>query len=283
MSPETPSVRILKDGRRLVRRHSLLVRAAHWLNLLAMGVLLFSGLQILCAHPAFYWGEDSRFAAPAAAIVSDVGADGEARGRLIVGPLRLATTGFLGASKAAGGELQPRAFPSWLTLPSELDLGAGRRWHFFFAWVFVLNGLVYLLHGVLTGRFGRELWPARAQWRSLGPDLLNHLRLRFPRDETALTYGLLQRLAYAPVVFGALPLMVLTGLAMSPGVDARLHWLPMLLGGRQSARTLHFLSLLALLLFLVAHVGMTLLAGPARLLRAMIDGRVVLKPQESAP
>lgn len=275
------NLRDLGDGRRLVRRHGLVVRTTHWVNLLAMSVLLFSGLQILCAHPAFYWGDASRFSAPAAAIVSDVGADGDAAGSLVVGGLRFKTTGVLGASEAAGGAMQARAFPPWLTLPSDLDLGAGRRWHFFFAWIFVANGLVYLGEGILTGRLRKELIPPKDQWRELPREVIDHLRLRFPKGEAALRYGLLQRLSYLPVIVLALPLMLLTGLAMSPGMDAGLPWIPGLLGGRQSARTLHFLCLLFLLAFLGVHLAMTLLAGPLRLLRSMITGGLVIKPERT--
>lgn len=275
--------RALKDGRVLIYRHGLLVRISHWLNLACLLVLLPSGLQILCAHPAFYWGETARFAQPWAAIATRAASDGSARGRLTAPGLDLDTTGLLGVSKAADGSAQERALPRWATLPRDLDLGAGRRWHFFFAWIFVLNGLAYLAQGLLSRRLPRALIPTRAQIAHIGASIWDHLRLRFDQDEAARGYNALQKLAYLPVVFGLLPLMLLTGLAMSPTVDARFHLLPMLLGGRQSARTLHFLSASGLVLFALVHVLMVIAAGPIRTLRPMITGWFALKPRDPTP
>lgn len=269
----------LAGGRLLVFRHPAVVRITHWVNLASLVLLLLSGLQILCSHPAFYWGETARFAEPFAAIVSEIGNDGEPRGRLIAPGVNVDTTGLLGASKNADGLMTSRAIPHWLTLPGELDLGAGRRWHFFFAWLFVLNGALYLATGLLSRRLQRELVPSRDQLAHIGQAVRDHLRLRFARGEEARRYNVLQKLTYLPVVFGLLPLMVLTGLAMSPAVDARLH-LAMVLGGRQTARTLHFLCASGLVAFVVVHVGMVVLAGPVNELRSMITGWFVIKPAE---
>ncbi|MBP7817628.1 MAG: cytochrome b/b6 domain-containing protein [Phenylobacterium sp.] len=269
----------LAGGRLLVFRHPAVVRITHWVNLASLVLLLLSGLQILCSHPAFYWGETARFAEPFAAIVSEIGNDGEPRGRLIAPGVNVDTTGLLGASKNADGLMTSRAIPHWLTLPGELDLGAGRRWHFFFAWLFVLNGALYLATGLLSRRLQRELVPSRDQLAHIGQAVRDHLRLRFARGEEARRYNVLQKLTYLPVVFGLLPLMVLTGLAMSPAVDARLH-LAMVLGGRQTARTLHFLCASGLVAFVVVHVGMVILAGPVNELRSMITGWFVIKPAE---
>ena len=167
----TPADRPLRNGRLLIYRHPWLVRLTHWVNVASLGVLLLSGLQILCAHPAFYWGDASRFAHPIAAITSQTGADGEPRGRLWALGARFDTTGFLGASKGGDGQMAERAFPAWITLPAELDLGAGRRWHFFFAWVFVLNGALYLLQryadAAVAARSGPRARPAGSH-RPLG-------------------------------------------------------------------------------------------------------------------
>ena len=279
MPPDRP----LKRGRLLIYRHPVVVRVTHWLNLFSMVVLLLSGLQILCSHPAFYWGDVARFAHPFAAVTSETGADGEPRGQLTAPGLRIDTTGVLGASKDADGQMSARAFPSWLTLPSELDLGAGRRWHFFFAWMFALNGGLYLLYGLVSRRLPRELVPTGSQMAHIGGAILDHIRLRFPHGQEARHYNVLQKLAYLPVVFGLLPLMVLTGLAMSPAIDARFHFLTIMLGGRQSARTLHFLSASVLVVFAVVHVVMVILAGPLNELRSMITGWFVIKPEETAP
>jgi thiosulfate reductase cytochrome b subunit len=272
--------RTLASGRRLVYRHPALVRLTHWVNVASMLVLLLSGLQILCAHPAFYWGDVSRFAHPFAAVASTVADDGMARGVLSLPGGRIDTTGLLGASKDASGQMSARAVPAWLTLPSALDLGAGRRWHFFFAWIFVLNGALYVATGLLGGRIRRMLAPTSAEIADLGRTVLDHLRLRFPRGEAAREYNGLQKLAYLAVVFGLLPLMVVTGLSMSPTVDAALPVLPILLGGRQSARTIHFLCASALVAFAAVHIAMILLSGPLNEMRSMITGWFVIRPDE---
>ncbi len=229
-----------RDGRVLVYRHPWLVRAAHWVNVLCLAILLLSGLQILNAHPALYWGQASTFAEPF---------------------LRLP------------------AMPSWATLPGYADLGAGRRWHFFFAWIFVLNGLVWAVWSATRG----GLWPSRAQLRGLGRSVADHLRFRFDHGEAG--YNVLQKLAYLAVLFGLLPLMVLTGLAMSPGTDAA--W-PLLTSvfGRQTARTVHFLSASGLVLFLVVHLAMVLAAGPVNEMRSILTGWFAIgrarEPKEDA-
>jgi thiosulfate reductase cytochrome b subunit len=278
-----PADRPLSGGRLLIYRHPVLVRITHWVNLASMVVLLLSGLQILCSHPAFYWGEVARFAHPFAEIVSGTDPQGDPFGRLVAPGLDLDTTGLLGASKSSDGTMTSRAFPHWITLPRELDLGAGRRWHFFFAWLFALNGALYLATGLISRRLQRELVPSHDQLAHIGRTFLDHLRLRFPHGDEARRYNVLQKLTYLPVVFVLLPLMVLTGLAMSPAIDARFHLLTILLGGRQTARTLHFLSASGLVVFALVHVAMVILAGPLNELRSMITGWFVIKPERDAP
>jgi thiosulfate reductase cytochrome b subunit len=273
----------LKGGRTLIYRHPLLVRLTHWVNLLSMVVLLLSGLQILCAHPALYWGDTARFARPVASITTWMTGNGETRGALHVTGATFNTTGVLGVSKEPDGSESDRAFPRWLTLPSVLDLGAGRRWHFFFAWLFALNGALYLSAGLLGRRLPRELLPTRDQLAHIGRSTLDHLRLRFPHGEEARQYNVLQKLVYLPVVFVLLPLMIWTGLTMSPAIDARFHFLSILVGGRQSARTLHFLSASALVLFALVHVLMVFAAGPINEMRSMITGWFVIKPERVKP
>ena len=165
------------------------------------------------------------------------------KGLTTVGPFAVTTTGLLGASRV-DGELTPRAFPSWLTIPSYQDLGTGRRWHFFFAWFFVINGFVYLLHGLISRHFKRDLLPTRANlrqaiWRMRSPIMP---ACAFAKGEKARRYNALQKLSYVGVAFLVLPLMVLTGLTMSPGFNAIFPWLLDLFGGRQSARTIHFIA-----------------------------------------
>jgi thiosulfate reductase cytochrome b subunit len=265
--------------RLLVDRHTRVTRLTHWINFLCVAVLLMSGLQIFNAHPALYWGKSGADTDRAA---FEMGADdsggGPPAGFARIGSSTFNTTGILGVSRNASGEVVRRGFPRWVTLPSWRDLALGRRWHFFFAWAFVANLLVYLAAGLATRHFWRDLFPSQEQLRprALLKDLANHLRLNFPRGEASRGYNPLQKLTYLAVVFVLLPLMILTGLAMSPGMDAIVPWLVDLFGGRQSARTIHFIAAGLIVLFVFVHVAMVLLAGPVNALRAMITGRFAI-------
>lgn len=260
----------------LVYRHSLAVRLTHWINVAALLVLLLSGLQIFNAHPALYWGDVSTFDRPWVAMVAGE-RGGQGVGLTKIGPLYLETTGLLGFSGA-----EVRGFPSWATLPSYRSLADGRRWHFFFAWIFVLNGLVYWSAALIGGHLRRDLLPGRDQLspRHLAREVADHARLRFPKGEGALRYNSLQKLAYLAVIALLLPAMVLTGLSMSPGMNAGFGWLVELLGGRQSARTLHFLGAGLIVLFVLVHVVMVAVSGPANSLRSMITGKFAIRPGE---
>lgn len=279
--PSRTADRPLSGGRTAIYRHPWLVRLTHWVNAACILVLLLSGLQILNAHPAFYWGEVSTFASPIAEITSEMDESGAMRGWLKAGDFKVETTGVLGVSGGGDWGPQARAFPAWLTLPSAYDLGAARRWHFFFAWVFALSGLAYVAHGLLSGRIGRMLAPSLADLRGLGRNLLDHARLRFAHGEEARSYNGVQKLAYLAVLFGLMPLMVFTGLAMSPAVDARFHILSELFGGRQSARTVHFLAASGLVAFFAVHIAMVIAAGPVNELRAMLTGWFVIRTDKS--
>lgn len=271
-----------RRGKTAIYRHPLLVRISHWINALCLLILLLSGLQILNAHPAFYWGHISRFDRPAAAIEAVEAQDGTLRGRLTLAGLTLDTTGVLGASKSGGEQLQARAFPSWMTLPGSLDLGAGRRWHFAFAWLLVVNGLAYLTYSFVSRRVGRLLWPSLADLRGIGRTTLDHLKFRFAHGEEARHYNVLQKLAYVAVIFGLLPLMLATGLAMSPAVDASLPIIVDALGGRQSARTLHFMVAFGLTAFVFVHLAMVIAAGPVNEMRSILTGWFVIR-RETTP
>lgn len=265
-----------------VYRHRLVVRITHWVNAVCVLFLLMSGLQIFNAHPHLYWGETSTFNSqnqPVDTFLS-IGAIRQPGGALegvvqIMGGPFINTDGFLGVSSYRGEPVQ-RAFPSWLTLPSYQDLAAGRLWHFFFAWIFVINGIVYVVYGLAGRHFWRDLVPTREQWRHIGRTILQHLSLRFPRGEEATRYNILQKLAYIAAIL-ALIVMVLTGLSMSPGVNAGFPWLSDLFGGRQSARTFHFLSASLVVLFAVVHIVMVLVSGVFNNIRSMITGRYVVR------
>ncbi|TBE28761.1 hypothetical protein ELH05_13440 [Rhizobium ruizarguesonis] len=263
----------MASGRTLFYRHGLLVRLSHWVNVLCMTVLLYSGPQIFNAHPALYWGQYGADDDPSF-ISMEAEQEGDSlKGVMHLGGLSFDTTGVLGVSNV-DGEAAVRGFPNWLTLPSYQDLASGRRWHFFFAWLFVINGFIYLAYGFVSRHFRRDLLPAVEELKPshLGHEIVNHARLRFPKGAEARHYNTLQKLAYVAVIFVLLPLMIGTGLTMSPGFDAVAPWLLDLFGGRQSARTLHFLTAFSLVAFVAVHVAMVLISGVFNNLRSMVTG-----------
>lgn len=274
----SPSDRHLPDGRIAVYRHPPLVRLTHWAGVLCLALLLASGLQIFNAHPALYLGASSTFERPILAMAAVETPTG-LRGATTVLGTTFDTTGVLGASRGGEG-LIDRAFPAWITFPPGRDLATARRWHFFFAWALVATGVLYLAHGAF-GRIRRDLLPTRAELAGLGASVREHLRLRLPKGEAARRYNVLQKLSYLAVIFLLAPLMVLTGMTMSPGLDAAFPWLLDLFGGRQTARTIHFVAAFGLVMFFLAHVAMVIAAGPVNELRSMITGRFVIDPRDT--
>ncbi|WP_201840651.1 cytochrome b/b6 domain-containing protein [Microvirga zambiensis] len=259
-----------------IRRHSIMVRVTHWINAACLLILLMSGLQIFNAHPALYWGQASAFDHPLLALTATDNNEAGIRGVTQILGHAFDTTGLFGASTGPGDQIWARGFPSWLTLPSYQDLSTGRRWHFFFAWLLVFNGAVYLVYGLISGHLRRDLLPTRLQLRKIGHTIREHLLLRFPHGDEARHYNVLQKLTYLAVALVLLPLVVLTGLTMSPGIDAAVPELLTVFGGRQSARTIHFLAASGLVLFVLVHIAMTLLSGAWNNLRSMITGTYVL-------
>jgi thiosulfate reductase cytochrome b subunit len=234
--------------------------------------------MIFNAHPQLDWGEATNFERPFVEIRAEYGKDGQpVKGVTKIMGRSFDTTGVLGLS-GSGDERGERAFPGWITLPSYHDLASARRWHFFFAWLFVVNGLVYLVSGFLNRHFRRDLVPSAPQLRHIWRSFVEHLKLRFPTGDEARRYNVLQKLAYLGVVFVLLPVMVLAGMAMSPALDAALS-LSSLFGGRQSARTIHFLVADLLVLFVLVHVVMVLISGVWNNLRSMITGRYDIEPE----
>ncbi|GAC1532620.1 MAG: cytochrome b/b6 domain-containing protein [Ramlibacter sp.] len=256
----------------LIYRHRIPVRVMHWINVVSLTILLMSGLQIFNAHPTLYWGDDSRPATRVLEITSHE-VDGHLRGVTRVGRHEFDTDGVLGRSAGPdGGAKVARAFPSWATIPGPQWLSMGRLWHFFFAWIFVANGLAYLLWTIFSGHLARDLVPTRAEWRGIGGSIRDHLLLRHPHGETARRYNVLQNSAYLAIVFGVLPLIVLGGWAMSPMLDSLLPGWVDLLGGRQSARTLHFGTATVLVAFVLVHLFEVIVTGAVNNLRSMITG-----------
>jgi thiosulfate reductase cytochrome b subunit len=259
----------------LVTRHKLLVRITHWVNALCLLLLLMSGLQIFNAHPALYLGKSSDFAHPVLAMTAADGPDG-LKGTTTIGHHQFDTTGLFGASEEDGFPAA-RGFPAWATLPGPQWLAMGRRWHFAAAWLFVLNGILFVAWTVWRGHLKNDLLPTRQDMRGLPRTVLDHLKLHFPRGDAARRYNGLQKLAYLVVIFGLGPLALLTGLTMSPTMDAAFPQLLWLFGGRQTARTIHFLCAFSFVGFFVVHIAMVVLSGAWNNLRSMITGRYIVE------
>lgn len=260
-------------------RHTLPVRLLHWSNAVILLVMLMSGLQIFNAHPALYIGNGADFDHPVFALVGAT-ENGQTVGITEIGKWTFHTTGVLGASEQFG-QIVPRGFPSWITLPGlSPELALGRLWHFAFAWLFVINGALFAAYAFASGHFSRDLLPRRADIRHLPQEILDHARLRFPKGEAAKRYNALQKLTYFSVIFILAPLIVLTGLTMSPTMDSAFPFLLFIFGGRQTARTIHFLCAFSFVAFFVVHIIMVVLSGTWNNLRSMITGRYAIEPEE---
>lgn len=265
----------------LMKRHRLSTRLWHWINALSLIVLLMSGLMIFNAHPRLYWGQYGANSDPA---WLQIGSQGE-RGYLRVADRQYDMTGILGVWKDGEGAIKKRAFPHWITIPSNYDLAVGRRWHLAFAWVFAFSLLVFLLRSLFNGHIYRDLHIRRGEWslKHIWNDIKQHARLRFPTGKESLKYSILQKLSYAAIIFIALPLMIFTGLSMSPGMNTAWPWLLDIFGGRQSARSIHFICCFFLVGFFLVHMVMVLLAGPINEVRSMITGKFRISPDREQP
>jgi len=262
-----------RKASRTVYRHRVPVRLMHWVNVVCLTILLMSGLTIFNAHPALYWGQASTFDDPWLSIGAVDAPDGGIRGVTTLGSHQFSTDGVLGASRV-GNETQKtvRAFPSWSTLPSPQWLALGRNWHLAFAWLFVANGIAYVLYAIFSGHLTRDLLPTRPEWAGIGQAVKDHILFRHPTGENAKRYNVLQNLAYLVVIFGLFPLLILAGFGMSPRLDAVFPGWVSLFGGRQSARSLHFLATFGLLLFTFVHVFEVLISGVWNQMRSMVTG-----------
>jgi thiosulfate reductase cytochrome b subunit len=268
--------------REVIYRHAGAVRATHWINALVLLVLLMSGLQIFNAHAALYLGSDSDFDNPVLSMTA-VREDGRAKGITTVLGYRFDTTGVFGLGGDAETGYQRQGFPWSVTLPGYRSLAMGRHWHFFFAWVFLVNGLIYLAYSFGSGHLRRDLAPTGTELKHVGGSIAEHARLHFPKGEAAKRYNVLQKLSYLFVVVILLPAMLLTGLAMSPGMDAAFPILLDMFGGRQSARTIHFITASAIVIFVAVHIVMVLISGVWNNLRSMITGRYAIEPEKEKP
>jgi len=263
----------------LVYRQSIFTRITHWVWAICLFFLLLSGLQIFNAHPALYIGEESGFEYENAILeIGAVNTPEGPRGRTTIFGNTFDTTGVLGMS---GPAERPSfvAFPGQVTIPSFRDLATGRVVHFFFGWVFVATLFVWFLASFVNGHLRRDILPRGEDIRALPGEVAAHARLRLRHGRG---YNSLQKLSYFTVFFILFPLIILTGLTMSPGMDAAWPWLLDIFGGRQTARTIHFIVMVLLVLFFVVHIVMVLLAGPLNGLRSMITGWYRTSPNTPA-
>ncbi len=226
-----------------VVRHRLSTRVWHWINAVSVFVMIMSGLMISNAHPRLYWGQ-------------------------------------FGANYDAAWLELPR-FPGWMTIPSTYNLSVARHWHLAFAWVLAVGLLLYLVRSLLNGHFKRDvaLSPAEVAPGHLWLDIKKHLRLDFHTEGGR--YNPLQKITYSLVLFVLLPTVILSGLTLSPGMDAAWPWLLDVFGGRSSARSIHFLCMAGISGFIVVHLALVVLAGPINEIRSMITGRFVLPVEQT--
>jgi Ni/Fe-hydrogenase b-type cytochrome subunit len=252
----------------LVYRHNRITRLTHWIDAVALMILFMSGLMIFNAHPHLYWGSTS---APEKAFFS-IGAanqDGDFLGYVQLYGQRLDTTGLLGVQQDSLGPT-PRAFPSWLTVPGYYSLASGRRWHFFFGWLFALNGLLYVVYNLAVGHM-RKFFFTFDDAKKVAAMIAYYLHLRKNSPQEG-EYNPLQKMAYTSVFVILTPLVLLSGMAMSPQLNVAFNWLPAAFGGRQSARTIHFILAFGFLFFTFGHVFMVLTQGVLNNMRSMITG-----------
>lgn len=267
------------NGKR-VYRHSMTARLTHWLWTLAMLVLLMSGLQIFNAAPYLDASDKSNPARRVLAIGAEQpgGNAGPAVGTVRVFGHRFTTTGVLGYTDDGAGAKTERAFPGWATLPGEQDLADGRRWHLAFGWLLTFSIVTYIIAGAVRKDL-RELVLRPSDLPKLLPMQLYYLRLR-PEPPPHGTYNPLQKAAYTVVLFGFIPLIVLSGLALSPGIDAIAGPITTVLGGRQFARLWHFTLMSLLILYFLTHMVLVFGTGAWNNMRSMITGWYTLKEHD---
>lgn len=256
----------------VMKRHNIVTRIWHWTNAVFATILLMSGLMIFNAHPQLYWGPFGSREDYAWLQIDDTRTEGFVR----IGDARIETTGVLGLSLDANDNVRRAAFPGWATILTNYSLAAARRWHFAFAWLFALGLMAFMLVSLFNGHIRKDLHVRRSEWSfaAIWRDVKNHARLRFDAPDDSHSYNILQKFSYISVIFVVLPLMILTGITMSPALNAAWPWLLDVFGGRQSARSLHFISAFVMTAFVIVHLIMVLLSGPIGGVLSMITGRV---------
>jgi Ni/Fe-hydrogenase b-type cytochrome subunit len=228
----------------LVFRHRLSVRIWHWVNAVTIFVMIMSGLGIFNAHPMLYWGE--------------YGANND------------------------HAWLKLDRFPGWATIPTDYNLALSRQWHLAFAWVLAFGLVFYFIRSLINRHLQKDLALSRAEVAPghLWADIKKHARFDF--SETEPRYNPLQKITYSLILFVIMPVLILTGLCMSPGFGGVLPWLTDLFGGRASARSIHFICTAAMAGFILLHIVLVILAGPYNEMRSMITGKFRLSPEKAS-
>lgn len=265
---------------KLVFRHRLSTRLWHWSNVVAVMVLLMSGLMIFNAHPALYWGSYGANSDTPWLMIGSTATEGFVQ---LGESTRIPTTGVLGRWERPDGTIDTHAFPYWATLPGSYNLAMARRWHLTFSYLFAFGLLFYLIRSLWNGHIRRDLAFRRDELRpsAIWQDVKDHAQLKFHHaGEAALRFNFLQKLSYVGVIFVLIPLLIFTGLTMSPAINAGWPWLLDLFGGRQSARSIHFIAAAALAAFIVVHLLLVVLAGPYNEVRSMITGKFRVATEE---
>lgn len=265
MDDPAPETETPKDE--AIYRHGRVVRVTHWLNAFAIFALIVTGFGITQLHVPLYWG--------------DAGQDWGPSVQEINGAAKDPYPTLARAPEVPWDDIRPKATekPSWIDERiawAEIYFRNPTRVrdHIFFAWLFLFNGLVYLIAGILTGRFRTLLRPSRRDLslRKFARDIWDHARLRFHKGDEARHYNLIQKYTYLIIIFGVLPLQLLTGFGLLPWMDAALPWFKDLFFGRQSMRTIHFACSIVVVAFILVHVAMVVVSGFRNNIRSMITG-----------
>ena len=265
-----------------IYRHKLPIRIMHWINVVCFIVLLMSGLNIFNAHAALNIGKSSyNGQAPILEMNAAQSNTGKLIGYTTILGHQFNTTGVFGVSQGPDGRVLQRGFPAWMTIPSSQWLSMARHWHLFFAWLFVINGICYVTYSVLSKHVQRDLLTTKADRASIWQSIKDHARFKHASGKDAKRYNVLQKITYLSVIFILLPLVILMGWAMSPFLNSLIPGWVDLFGGRQTARTIHFIVAWLLVGFVFIHVFLVITTGLWNNLRGMITGQYKIEIQNN--
>lgn len=239
--------------------HNRWVKGSHWIITLSFFLLLFTGVEMIMVHPRFYWGEVGNDLTPVL-FELPVSRNYQHGGWEKSVPF----------TEVAGGPVSAAR-----TYDIFNQNGWGRSLHFLAGWFLLIPGLIYFIAGIFTGHFRKHLWPQAKEFslRLFWQDIINHMRMQIPPATDGPQYGLLQKCSYVIVIFFLMPVIVMTGMTMSPAITAAYPFLLKLFFGAQSARTIHFIASTALVLFLIVHVVMVIKSGFKQHIRSMTIGK----------